>query len=62
MPPPAPPERPAVARFAQLAAALAMFLCGWLAFRTADWRLTVLYTLLGLGAAITASRLGARGR
>lgn len=57
-----PPHRPALARLGQFGSALALFLCGYLAFRSTDWRLTVLFSLLSVGAAILASRFAAHGR
>jgi hypothetical protein len=59
-PPPSRPPR--AAQLGQAGAALAMFLCGYLAFRTDDWRLTVVFSLLSVGAAVLASRFTALGR
>jgi hypothetical protein len=63
MPPADPPPRPPLsAKLGQAGSALALFLCGYLAFRSDDWRLTLVFSLLSMGAAILASRFAARGR
>jgi hypothetical protein len=57
--PPRPPSRFA-AQAGFVASAFAVFLCGWLATRTNDWRLMVLYSALAIGAAVIATALTRR--
>jgi hypothetical protein len=42
------------------ASALAVFTCGWLGMRTSDWRLTIAYAVLALGAAALAAAFARR--
>jgi hypothetical protein len=63
MPPDPPsPRPPLAATLGQVGSAFALFLCGYLAFRSDDWRLTLVFSLLAIGAAILASRFAAARR
>ena len=56
MPDPAkPPLGPGLAKVGQLVSAFGLFLCGFLAMQTTDWRKIVLYAVLALGAGLAAS-------
>jgi hypothetical protein len=57
------PRRPSPRWTAQagfVASAFAVFICGWLAMKTSDWRLMVLYSALALGAAVLAMAVSRR--
>jgi hypothetical protein len=55
-----PPTRwPVQAAF--VASAFAVFICGWLAMKTNDWRLMILYTALAIAAAVIATAVRRRG-
>jgi hypothetical protein len=55
-----PPSRFA-ARAAFVASAFAVFICGWLAMRTNDWRQMVLWSALAIAAAVIATAARRRG-
>jgi hypothetical protein len=57
-----PRPSPRLAKLGQIGASFALFLCGYLAFRSTDWRLTAVFSLLSVGAAILASRFAGMGR
>ncbi len=44
------------------ASLLAMFLCGWFAMRTDDWKRVLLLTVLALVAGVVASQFSRRAR
>ena len=50
------------ARVGVVAAAFAVFTCGWLAMRAEHWTGMVGFSALALGAAVLASRLSRAGR
>jgi hypothetical protein len=50
------------ARVGVVAAAFAVFLCGWLAMRSTDWKQMVLFSALALAAGAVASAFGRRAR
>ncbi len=52
----------ALARAGFLASLLAVFLCGWFAMRTEDWRRTLLLSILALVAGTVASQFARRVR
>lgn len=52
----------AAAKLGVVASAFAVFTCGWLAMKTQDWRLVVLYTVLALGAGAVASAFSRHAR
>jgi len=56
---PASPPR-LLARFGMYACAFGVFLCGWLAMKTDDWRIMVGLTALAGVAGIAASAFGKR--
>lgn len=51
-----------LARIGMVASALAVFLCGWLAMKTSDWKRIVLFTLMAGGAALVAQAFSRRLR
>ena len=51
-----------LAKAGMVAAALAVFTCGWLAMRTDDWRQMILFSVLALGAGAIASAFSRRAR
>jgi hypothetical protein len=51
-----------VAQAVFVASAFAVFICGWLAMKTNDWRLMVLYSALAIGAAVIATAVRRRTR
>jgi hypothetical protein len=55
-----PPPR-AAAQAAFVASAFAVFICGWLAMRTSDWRQMVLWSALAIVAAVIATAVRRRG-
>jgi hypothetical protein len=58
---PAPPSH-LLARIGMYASAFGVFLCGWLAMKTDDWRIIVGLTLLAGVAGLAASAFGKRTR
>jgi len=56
------PVRSLASRAGFVASAFAVFLCGWFAMQTDDWRRMVLFSVLALVAAALASRFSRRGR
>ena len=50
------------ARAGTLAGAFAVFLCGWLAMRSSDWREILLFSALALVAGGVASAFARRAR
>ncbi len=56
---PASPAR-LLSRFGMYASAFGVFLCGWLAMKTDDWRIMVGLTALAAVAGIAASAFGKR--
>jgi hypothetical protein len=54
--------RAASARAGVVAGAFAVFLCGWLAMRSTDWKQIVLFSALALVAGAVASAFGRRMR
>ncbi len=51
-----------LAKAGMVAAAFAVFTCGWLAMSTDDWKQVVLYSALALGAGFLASAFSRRAR
>jgi hypothetical protein len=50
-----PPLSPGLAKVGQVLSAFGLFLCGFLAMQTSDWKQIVLYSVLALGAGVAAS-------
>ena len=46
---------PGLAKVGQLVSTFGLFLCGFLAVQTSDWKQIVLYSVLALGAGVAAS-------
>jgi len=49
-------------RLGFFASLLVVFLCGWFAMRTDDWKRIVMLTVLALVAGLVASQFSRRGR
>lgn len=61
-PTPSGPLRRIAAKAGFLASAFALFICGWLAMRTDDWKRMVLFAALALVAGALASAFSRGGR
>jgi hypothetical protein len=57
-----PPTSRLLPRIGMYASAFGVFLCGWLAMKTEDWRLIVGLTALAAVAGLAASAFGKRTR
>jgi cyanate permease len=56
------PARSLASRAGFIASAFAVFLCGWFAMQTDDWKKMVLFSVLALGAVALTSLFSRQGR